>query len=131
MGRDVIVLDRPVRPPRVVPVSRTEPDAPRVHVWLVGGYFVHPDRTAWTLVAREGATTHRLDDARLYPFDAAGSTAALVAARFLRDALCPEAIVFRARVVVTERPGEAPEFVAAWTLEGPEPVDVGPYWFER
>ena len=131
MSRDVIVLERPVPPPRVVPVDRSEPVHPHVQVWLVGGYFVEPDRMAWTLVAREGATTHRLADACLYPFDADGSAAALVAARFLRDALCPRGTTFRARVVLTERPGEAPEIVAAWTLEGPEPVDVSPYWFER
>jgi hypothetical protein len=130
VDREVTVLDRPA-PPRARPEARRLPFTPRIRMFLVAGFYEPPDVTAWTLVGPDGDAVYRLEDARLFSFDREGSAAARAAASRLRDELCPDGIAFPARVIVTERESGPPEIIAAWRLESPVPVNVGPYWFDR
>jgi hypothetical protein len=128
----VTVIDRPrPAPPRLQTDTRPQPFTPRIRMFLVAGFYEPPDVLAWTLVGHDGEAAYRLEDAKLYSFDREGSAAARLAALQLRDTLCPDGIAFPARVIVTDRDGGPPEIIAAWRLENPQPVNVGPYWFDR
>jgi hypothetical protein len=106
---------------------------PPMRLMLVAGFHRAARPSEWILVARDGELTVDLLCARLFPFTAAGSGRAFVAAGRWTNVLRRDCAVvpFVARVLVTGDPAAPDAVVEAWRLEGDGPPEDRRYPFDR